>query len=196
MKMSLPSINCQSLLEKFGWYRMARREQIMVGGLAVFVVALLVFQLIFSPLLNSRQKLQKSVSKKQHEFQHIQELQKQFQDLANKNGDIRQRLNTRPKTFSLFSFIEQQANSSKIKEKIEYLKPSNIKGDGLLEEYRVDMKLEKITLSELVTFLKNAESTKNVVFVNRISIQEQGKNEGLISAVIQLVTFKVGEESK
>ena len=196
MKISLSSINCQPLLEKFGWNRMARREQIMVGGLAVLVVAMLVFQLIFSPLLNSRQRLQKSVEKKQHELQQIHELQKQYRDLENKNGDIRKRLNTRPKTFSLFSFIEQQANSSGIKEKIEYLKPSKVEGEGPLEESRVDMKLEKITLSKLVTFLKSAESTKNVVFVNRISIQEQGKNEGVISAVIQLVTFKVREESQ
>jgi type II secretory pathway component PulM len=196
MNFSLSSINYQALLEKFGWNRMARREQIMVAGLVILVATLLVFQLIFSPLLNSRQRLQKSVEKKQHELQQIQELQKQYRDFESKNGDIRKRISTRPKNFSLFSFIEQQANSSGIKENIEYLKPSTTEGERPLEESRVDMKLEQITLSKLVTFLKNAESTKNVVLVNRISIQEQGKNEGGISAVIQFITFKIKEESK
>jgi len=194
MKFSLSSINFQSLLDKSGWHRMARREQIMVGGLAVFIVALLFFQLIFSPLLDSRQKLQKAVVKKQFELQKIQELQQQYQELENQSGDIRKRISTRPKTFSLFSFIEQQANTVGIKQKIEYLKPSVVEGDGPLVESRVDMKLAKITLAELVKFLQGAESAKNVVFVNRISIQEQSKDEGFISAVIQLITFKIREE--
>jgi len=194
MKFSLSSINFQSLFEKSGWHRMAKREQILVGGLAVFIVILLFFQLIFSPLLDSRQNLQKAVVKKQSELQKIQELQQQYQELENQSGDIRKRISTRSKTFSLFSFIEQQANTVGIKQKIEYLKPSLVEGDGPLVESRVDMKLEKITLTELVKFLQGAESAKNVVFVNRISIQEQSKNEGSISAVIQLITFTIREE--
>ena len=194
MKFSLSSINFQSLLEKSGWHRMAKREQIMVGGLAVFIVILLFFQLIFSPLLDSRQKLQKAVVKKQFELQKIQELQQQYQEFENQSGDIRKRISTRSENFSLFSFIEQQANTVGIKQKIEYLKPSLVEGDGPLVESRVDMKLEKITLTELVKFLQGAESAKNVVFVNRISIQEQSKNEGSISAVIQLITFTIREE--
>ncbi|HID03842.1 MAG TPA: hypothetical protein EYP18_11675 [Desulfobacterales bacterium] len=155
---------------------------------------MLFFQLIFSPLLDSRQNLQKAVVKKQSELQKIQELQQQYRELENQSGDIRKRISTRSKTFSLFSFIEQQANTVGIKQKIEYLKPSLVEGDGPLVESRVDMKLEKITLTELVKFLQGAESAKNVVFVNRISIQEQSKNEGSISAVIQLITFTIREE--
>ena len=196
MKISLSSFNLQFLLEKSGWNRMAKREQIMVGGLAVVVVALLFFQFIFSPLLNSRQNLQKSVAKKQLELQQIHELQQQYRDLEIQSGDIQKRLSTRSKTFTLFSFIEQQANASGIKQKIEYLKPSKVEGEGPLKESRVDMKLEKISLSELVKFLQGVESAKNVVSVNRISIQEQGKNQGYVNAVIQLATFEVREVGK
>jgi len=196
MNASFSSLNLQPLLEKAGWNRMDRREQFMVGGLATGVVLLLIFQFIFSPLLHSKQKLQHSVVKKQIELQKIQELQQQYRNLANQSGDIKNRLSTRPKTFSLFSFIEQQANASGIKQNIEYLKPSEVEGEGPLKESRVDMKIEKINLAELVKFLQGAESTKNVVSVNRISIQEQGKDQGYVNAVIQLVTFHVREKGQ
>jgi len=58
-----------------------------------------------------------------------------------------------------------------------------------LQESRVDMKLQQITLENLVNFLKDIESFTKVVSVSRISIQEYGKEEGYLNAVIQIVTF-------
>ena len=57
---------------------------------------------------------------------------------------------------------------------------------------RVDMKLQRITLADLVNFLKGVESAKDVVFINRISIQEHGKDEGYLNTVIQIITFRTG----
>jgi len=184
----------QTLLEKFGWNRMAKREQIMVGGLAAIVIALFFFSFILSPVLDNRQKLQNSVIKKQAELQEIKKLQKQYRSLESQNGDIKKRLATRSKSFSLFSFIEQQATTSGIKPQIQYLKPSAVESDGPLKETRVDMKLEKISLADLVKFLQGVESKENVVSVSRISIQESGQDKGYVNAVILLATFRVREE--
>lgn len=194
MSPSRPSLSIPAILEKTGWNRMARREQIMVGSLIAAVAVLLFYALVFSPLLESRQRLQKSVLKKQMELQEIHALQKEYQSLQHQSGDIQQRLIQRPDNFTLFSFIEQQATLAGIKQQINYIKPSNVESDGPLIESRVDMKLQQITLENLVTFLKGVESPKNVVSISRISIQEHGKGEGHLNAVIQIVTFDKGEK--
>lgn len=172
---------------------MAKREQTMTGALMALVAALLLFSFVFSPLLESRQRLQKSLVKKQMELQEIRTLQKEYQSLQQRSGDIQQRLTKRPVDFSLFSFIEQQATSTGIKQQINYLKPSNVTSEGSLNESRVDMKLQQITLENLVNFLKKVESPENVVSVSRISIQEHGKKQGFLNAVIQIVTFSKRE---
>ena len=186
----------QLLLEKSGWQRMTRQEKFMVGGLIIVVTVLLFFSFVVSPLFDSREQVQKSLSKKQVELQNIRNLQKEYQLLQHTSGDIQQRLEKRAKTFTLFSFIEKQATSAGIKQQIKYLKPSEVKGDGPLRESRVDMKLQKITLESLVKFLGGVESYEKVVSVNRISIQEHGKEQGHINVVLQIVTFRPGEPTK
>ena len=186
----------QRLIDKTGWKRMARREKLMVGGLIIMATALLFFSLIVSPLFDSRQRLQKSLAQKQVELQKIRDLQNEYQILQHTSGDIQKRLATRSANFTLFAFIEQQANAAGIKQQINYLKPSEVESTGPLRESRVDMKLQKITLKDLVKFLKGVESYEKVVSVNRISIQEHGKEQGYLNAVLQIVTFRAVEPTQ
>jgi general secretion pathway protein M len=58
-----------------------------------------------------------------------------------------------------------------------------------LQESRVDLKLEKISLQQLVDFLQQVESADDVVVIKRISIQENSKEEGLLDVVMQIITF-------
>ena len=190
MSSSSLSTSIQFLVKKTGWYRMARREKLLVGSLGVLACSILFFQFLFSPLLDSRQRLQRSLVKKKVELQEIRSLQKEYQALQLQTGDIQERLTKRPKSFTLFSFIEQQAAAARIKQQISYLKPSEVEIDGPLHESRVDMKLQRISLDDLVAFLKGIESSENVVFINRISIQEHGKDQGYLNSVIQVITFR------
>lgn len=183
----------QTLINKTGWKSLDKREQIMVGGLIIFLLMMFIIYFIFSPLLASRQQLQKSIVKKQTELQEIQRLEKEYQALQLQSGDIQERIKKRPSTFTLFSFIEKQATTAGIKEKINYIKPSTVESEGPLQESRVDMKLQQITLEDLVDFLKGVESFTQVVSVSRISIQEHGKEAGYVNAVIQIVTFNEQE---
>lgn len=180
----------QTLMDKTRWKRLDKREKIMVGGLIVFVLVFFIVFFIFSPILESRQRLQKSLTKKQVELQEIRILEKEYQALQLQSGDIQKRLAKRPGNFTLFSFIEKQATTAGIKAKINYIKPSTVESDGPLQESRVDMKLQQITLENLVTFLKGVESHAKVVSVSRISIQEHGKEQGYVNAVIQIITFQ------
>lgn len=189
MKSSPIYIYFLALLEKSGWNQLAKREKIMISGLIIFLILVFIVFFIFSPLLNSRQRLQNSLEKKQIELQEVRSLAKEYKTLKIHSGGIEDRLAKRPKNFTLFSFIEKQATITGIKEQINYIKPSTVQSDGPLQESRVDMKLQQITLENLVTFLKRVESPAMVVSVSRISIQEHGRKKGYLNVVIQLSTF-------
>jgi len=193
MKLSSVSSSAyiQSLLEKSGWHRMSRQEQLMVAGLIVVVTTILIFHFLFSPLLESRQRLQKSLVKKNIELQQMHDMQQEYRNLQLQSGNIQERIKKRPKSFTLFSYIEKQATFAKVKRNIKYLKPSEIDREGDLDESRVDMKLQRITTPSLVNFLKGLESDEKVVFINRLSIQEHGKDQGYLNVVIQVITFRI-----
>jgi general secretion pathway protein M len=103
--------------------------------------------------------------------------------------DIQGRLQQRNPAFTLFSFVEERAAKAQVKEKINSMTPSTAEGEGPFQESRVDLKLEQISLTQLVEFLQQVESQENVVMIKRISIQENSKEEGVLDAVMQIITF-------
>ncbi len=181
----------QPLLEKSGWQRLDRREKMMVAGLGAFVFVFLLYTLFFAPLLTNRTDLQKSLVKKEAQLQEIRKMQQEYSLLQTQSTDIKSRIGRRPKGFTLFSFIEQQAAKTRVKKNIKYMKPSEVEREGVLQESRVDMKLQEITTANLVAFLERLESEENVIYINRLSIKEHGKEAGYLNAVLQVLTFRL-----
>jgi len=52
------------------------------------------------------------------------------------------------------------------------------------------MKLEGITLDQLVRYLYRIEHPDDLVFVKRLSITDNRKEEGYLDSIIQVVTFQ------
>jgi len=71
------------------------------------------------------------------------------------------------------------------------MKPSTMEGDDNLNESTVEMKLQRTTLKELVSFILLVESEENVVSIRRISIQESGGEQGYLDVILQIRTFEL-----
>ena len=149
----------------------------------------LFLQVLILPVLDARTQLEKSIARKKQELIEIQELQQEYRTLKSEEGTIQARINQRGPDFTLFTFLDQQASEAKVKKQIKYMKPSTVVGEKL-NETMVEMKLQKITLPDLVNFLRLVESEKNVVFIRRFSIQESGDTQGYFDSILQIVTFE------
>jgi hypothetical protein len=166
----------------------SREKWVLFGGVA-FVLCFLVVQLVILPVVEARSNLEKSIARKQQELQEIKLLQQEYRTLKSEEGTIQARINERGAGFTLFTFLDQQANEAKVKKQIKYMKPSVLDGDEL-NEAMVEMKLQQITLAALVEFVRLIESEDNVVFIRRFSIQESGDAQGYFDAILQIVTFE------
>lgn len=179
----------QTALGKTGYNKLEKREKRVVMAGAIFIVCFALFHFTVSPLLQARQQTQKALIQKKGDIKKIRQLQEEYRHRQNQAVNIQNRLQKRSPSFTLFSFIEERANKAKVKQQINSMTPSTSEGDGPLQESRVDLKLEKISLAQLVDFLQQVESTDDVVAIKRISIQENSKEEGLLDVVMQIITF-------
>ncbi|RLB87262.1 MAG: hypothetical protein DRH50_17105, partial [Deltaproteobacteria bacterium] len=80
--------------------------------------------------------------------------------------------------------------AASVKPYIKYMKPSTVQGTGPYKESMVEMKLEAITLQELVGYLYRIESPDNQVKVKRISMSENKKEKGYLDAILQVLTYQ------
>lgn len=167
----------------------ARERWVLFAGL-VFTFCFLTMQLVVAPFFESRTRLAQSIERKKQELAQVKELQQEYRFLKKAEGDVQARIAAREPGFALFTFIDRQAERAKVKKQINYIKPSSGTAEQALFETSVEMKLQQVTLSALVDFLLLVESEKDVVFIRRISIQENGSGSGYLDSILQIVTFE------
>ncbi len=181
----------QDIRRKSGIDNLDEREQRVLAGGVLFVVCFLVFQLVLMPFWDSRSKVQRSIAKKKMELAKIISLQKEYNLLKAEAGGVEEKVIARAKDFTLFTFLDKQATTAQVKKQIKYMKPSTLESEEGLNQTMVEMKLQKVTLESLVHFIRLVESVENVVSINRISIQENGKDSGYLDAIMQIMTFEL-----
>ena len=170
--------------------KLARREKYFVSAAALFIAIFFLFQFFIFPFFETRRRVERGVSAKEDNLKEIARLSSEYHRYRRSSQDIKQVLAKRKKGFTLFSFLEGTAGDAGVKAYIKYMKPSVSTGSGPCKESLVEMKLEEITLHQLIGYLYRIESPDNVVSIKRISIKENKKKPGYIDAILQVLTFK------
>jgi general secretion pathway protein M len=178
------------LRERLGIESLTTRERWVLSCGLVFILCFVVFQTVVVPFFEARSNLALSIERKKQELVKIKELQQEYRALKMAESDVQAKITVREPGFALFTFIDRQAEKAKVKKQISYIKPSTGSAEQALHETSVEMKLQQITLESLVNFLLLIESPKDVVFIRRISIQENGTGLGYLDAILQIVTFE------
>jgi len=169
--------------------QLAKREKYLIALAVTVVAAALIIQLVIMPFFDRLERYRNNVSVKQENLEQMVALRREYLLLQQDSDTLAQRLTMRPKSFTLFSFLEKAAGDSGVKGNIKSMKPSASIGKGPFKESLVEMKLEKVTLGQMVGYLKLIESPENLVSIKRISIQSNKKETQFLDVVLQVLTF-------
>ena len=169
--------------------KLAKREKYFIGIGGAALGIFFIFQLIIVPLLDSRQRLLRGVEAKEAALSEMLRMKVDYDTYESGSQGIEKYLANRVDGFTLFSFLEQAAGAAEVKEHIKYMKPSTAKGSGPYKESMVEIKLETITMKQLVGYLHHVESPENVVSIKRISIKGNKKEPGYLDVVLQVLTL-------
>lgn len=172
------------------WIKLTRREKYYVSTGVALVIAFLFLQFVLFPFLGAKGKIKRSIQAKEKTLKEILSLSSKYRALKEDSKDVQKALAQRSKDFTLFSFLEKQAGKAGIKSSIKYMRPSTSPGTGPYSESSVEMKLETITLKQLVRYLYLVESPQDVVKIKRISVKQSRGSPEYLTALIQVITYK------
>jgi general secretion pathway protein M len=171
--------------------KLARREKYYVYAGAVSIGIFLFFQFLISPFFDARARVRRGVEAKEAGLEEIMQLSSEYKRYRRESQGIEQILAKRTRSgFTLFSYLEKAAGEAGVKAHIKYMRPSTSSGSGPNIESLVEMKLDGITLEQLVGYLYRIESPVMLVIVKRISIQENKRQAGYLDAILQVMTFQ------
>jgi len=170
--------------------RLARREKYLVSLAGCTLFLIILFQVLILPFFEKKDRLQKGVTAKEVALQEIVALSAEYQAHKKRFNGLKEILAKRNKEITLFSFLEKKAGKAGVKGHIKYMKPSVSQGSGPYKESMVEMKLEEITLKQLVGYLYRIESPDDIISIKRISLKESKKEAGYLDVILQVLTLK------
>jgi general secretion pathway protein M len=172
--------------------KLNKRERYIILG-AVCVLAMLgIMQFIVTPFFEKKEQMKESLKSRQGMLAEMQQWQAEFKALKKDTQISTSRFARRSKGFTLYSFMNQLAAQAGVKDRVTYMKPTKgVQKNGGYRLSRVEMKLDAVTLDQLVTYLHGVETSENMVDVKKLSITKKDKTQGLISVVMQVETAEI-----
>lgn len=172
--------------------KLNKREKISVAGAAAAIVIFLLLQLVVFPLFEKNDRLSRSISTRQQELEQIRLLQAEYRQTSVKTDQAKRRLKTRRRGFTLFSFLETLAGQTGIKSHIAYMKPNTTtQKESPYRLSMVEMKLQEITMSQLLAYLHGIETSRDMIAIKRLSISKSEQKADLINTVFQVETLEM-----
>ncbi len=173
-------------------FNLQRREKIALYAGAGVLGLFIVLQLIIFPILDRGARLRRNIDGKQKMLQEMKLLESEYRSLTINSNNNEAQLKRRAKGFRLFSFLDDLAGKGNIKPNIIYMKPStsNLKNSPY-NLSTVEMKINDLTMEQLLKFLHGVENSPNMVWIKRISLSRGEKEEDLLNAILQVETYQL-----
>jgi general secretion pathway protein M len=166
---------------------------IIVGGVAVALF--LFYRFGLSPALERLRMLDRLVTIKERDLHQMKTLRETYLAQRRLMEEVNRSLSQRGQDFAIFSFLEDLANKTGIKNNIIYMKPALTTPGELFRESSVEMRLEGITLQQLTRYLYDIERAPQLLRVRRMQIKPRPANPDLLDVTFQVSTFYLQERT-
>ena len=177
-------------MKLLSWVRkLSRREKYAIYGATGIICLLLVYHILIAPLTEAKERLDRALGAKTRINEEMMALKAEYQTISQRSRASASQYAGRKANFTLFSFLDQLAGEAKMKDFITYMKPSTSSPKN--SPYRiakVEMRFQDVTLAQLSTYLYKVETSRNLVWVKRLSISKDTKQPGFVNAVLQVET--------
>jgi hypothetical protein len=170
--------------------KLAKREKYVVFISACLISLFLLINFLILPFFKDRDRLRKGITTKETEYKEIASLGSVYQEYQKGAREISRILDQRGKGFTLMSYLDKAAGDTDVKDYIKNVNPSTLKGSGAFKESVVEVKLEGITPEQSVKYLYRIEAPKDFIFIKRISITDNKKQDGYLDLIIQVLTYE------
>ena len=155
------------------YQKLEPRERILVQIAGGLLATFLIYNLIYTPIVDLSWGLQDKIVQRQHDLAEVRRLAATYAQLKVNLAKAQQR--TVPgKDFSLFSVIEASMTKSVGRDKISSIAPGSDRklSDGFTE-FSVQLKLANVNLAQLVDALYGINSLSVPIGVSNIRIQRR-----------------------
>ena len=174
------------------WQNVQPRERLFLGGAGAMLVLFLIFQSAINPLFKHSADLDRQIVTARRQLAELRTMQQEYQRQKTVVDNINSQLK-RQKNFAIFSRLEEFAGQTGIRNKILYMKPTVSTPSEVYNEESVEIKMEGVTLEQLVRYLHQIENSPQLLKIKRLEIKPRFDNRQILTATFRVSAFTLKE---
>lgn len=158
------------------YQKLEPRERILVRIAAGMLAFFLAYNLIYLPIQNAIGGLGDRIQQRQHDAIEVAHMMRAYQRLRIDLATMRKRTVAASGDFALFSVVEQALTHAPGKDKIGSITPADRKIPGGLTQYTVELKLNALSLPQIVDTLYGLNGLNVPVTVSSLHITRRSQD--------------------
>ena len=167
--------------------RLMQRERLLVIAVVVSVALWMLFRLGVKPALARIETLNRVIPEKQHELTQLRTKNKEYISLHDSLSDLRKHVASQDQAVELLPFLESLVRQCGLSENTVAMGQNVLPLDQDYQEAIVEIRLQNVTLKQLVNFLSKIEGSSRVLAKTRsLYIKRNPTNAHLLDSVIEI----------
>ena len=171
------------------WQHFSPRERIIVAAGGAMVAAALVFLLIIDPVMATIDKLDRQAKRKAKESQELALVAQEYVVKQARIAKLEERMPSPPAQFSLLAFLEEATTTAQIRDRIAGMQPQAPLVVQGYQETAVDLRLDGVSLPQLLALLAAIERAPYDVHVHHLQLKPKYDNPLNLDATLKIVTY-------
>ena len=166
--------------------RLTRREKLLAVALAIFAGGWGLFAIAVKPVLERTRTLRRVISEKQDELVKLRATSNEYISLRDNLDNVRTKVASQEKGFELLPFLETMIRENGLAKKVGTMKQRVLPLGANHSETVVEVRLENLTLKQLIDFLRKVESSKVLARTKSLYIKKNLTNTEMLDSVVEI----------
>ncbi|HLB02588.1 MAG TPA: hypothetical protein VJM77_05595 [Nitrospiria bacterium] len=172
------------------WGRFSTRERIFLSVGAVLTIALLGYHFLVSPFVDRLRMLDRLTIQKEKEIVELSQLREQYLILQRKISAVEGRIAKSEEGFSLFSYLEGISVKNQVKDRIVFIRPQPSQVFGDYREIAVEVKVENVTLAQVVNLLDAIQGSPQFLRIKRAQFKTRYNDPRLLDGTFVVSSYE------
>lgn len=164
-----------------------RERKLLIFGGGAFVLFILLYFVV--PALFSSDKTPGVMGSQRKDLMEIMTMYKDFSNIRTDFNKIEAQIK-KQKDFSILTELESLAEKAEIKNNIESMESKPKPKNEFFKEQSVDVRLIKVNLKQLLSFLYSIEYSTKILRVKKLHVDVRFDDADLVNASLEVSTFK------
>lgn len=171
------------------WRERTERERVVLGAGAVVALGLAGYALVVDPLIERSARLDRRIAQRQDDLALVERLGAEYRAVADQVAGLDRRV-AGPGGFALLSFLEETASVQQMRNRLTSIRPQPTQTLAPYREVLAEVKLESITLPQVVAYLDALDRAPQRVRVKLLRLKTRYADPKLLDGSLLVSTYE------